>query len=50
MREWVAQGVPFVAELTALRDVMYVDLPIGRWPQFTTPVELARVTLAAVQR
>lgn len=50
LRGWVAQGVPFVAELAALRDVEYVDLPTGHWPQFTRPAELARAILAAVDR
>jgi pimeloyl-ACP methyl ester carboxylesterase len=49
IREWLAQGMPFVAELAALRDVEYVDLPTGHWPQFTRPDELARVILAAVR-
>jgi pimeloyl-ACP methyl ester carboxylesterase len=49
IREWLAQGAPVVAELAALRDVEYVDLPTGHWPQFTRPDELARVILAAVR-
>lgn len=49
LREWLAQGAPFVAELAALRDVEYVDLPTGHWPQFTRPAELSRAILAAVR-
>ena len=30
--EWIAQGDPGVAELAAMRDVEYVDLPTGHWP------------------
>ena len=48
MGEWVAQGHPFVAELGRIRDVQYVDLPTGHWPQFTRPEELGRVILASV--
>lgn len=50
LREWIAQGHPYVAELAAMRDVEYVDLPTGHWPQFTKPAELAQAILAAVAR
>ncbi|MDQ0799083.1 alpha/beta hydrolase [Arthrobacter sp. SLBN-112] len=50
LREWIAAGSPFVAELARIRDVEYVDLPTGHWPQFTKPAELARAILAAVDR
>jgi pimeloyl-ACP methyl ester carboxylesterase len=50
LREWIAQDSPFVAELAAMRDVDYVDLPTGHWPQFTKPKELAQAILAAVDR
>ena len=33
-----------------MRDVEYVDLPTGHWPQFTKPAELAQAILAAVER
>jgi pimeloyl-ACP methyl ester carboxylesterase len=48
LREWIAQGEPGVRELATMRDVEYVDLPTGHWPQFTRPAELARVILASV--
>ncbi|MUU71450.1 alpha/beta fold hydrolase [Pseudarthrobacter sp. GA104] len=48
--EWIDAGHPFVAELARVRDVEFVDLPTGHWPQFTKPAELARVILAAVDR
>ena len=48
LREWIAQGNPYVAELARIRDVEYVDLPTGHWPQFTRPAELGAVILAAV--
>ena len=50
LREWIEQGHPYVAELAAMRDVEYVDLPTGHWPQFTKPKELAQAILAAVDR
>jgi pimeloyl-ACP methyl ester carboxylesterase len=50
LREWTAQGEPYVAELAALHDVEYVDLATGHWPQFTKPLELGTAILAAVDR
>lgn len=49
LREWMAAGVPFVAELARITDVDLVDLPTGHWPQFTRPNELAAAILAAVR-
>jgi pimeloyl-ACP methyl ester carboxylesterase len=50
LKEWIEGGHPFVAELARMKDVEYVDLPTGHWPQFTRPVELGRAILAAVDR
>lgn len=50
LREWIAAGHPFVAELARIHDVEYVDLPTGHWPQFTRPAALAKAILAAVHR
>ena len=50
LREWIAAGSPFVAELARIHDVEYVDLPTGHWPQFTKPEELGRAIVAAVDR
>ncbi|MFI5091760.1 MAG: alpha/beta fold hydrolase, partial [Terriglobales bacterium] len=50
LREWIAQEHPYVAELAALHDVDYIDLPTGHWPQFTKPAELAQAILAAIDR
>lgn len=47
LREWIAQGAGPVREFAEIRDVEYVDLPTGHWPQFTRPEDLARVILAA---
>ena len=40
----------YVAELAAMRDAEYIDLPTGHWPQFTKPRELEQAILAAVDR
>jgi pimeloyl-ACP methyl ester carboxylesterase len=47
LREWIAEGHPYVQELAKVRDVGYVDLPTGHWPQFTRPQELGRAILAS---
>jgi pimeloyl-ACP methyl ester carboxylesterase len=48
IREWMEQEHPFVRELAKIRDVDYIDLPTGHWPQFTRPEELGRAILASV--
>jgi pimeloyl-ACP methyl ester carboxylesterase len=48
LREWIEQGLAPVREFTKIRDVEYIDLPTGHWPQFTTPEELGRAILASV--
>jgi pimeloyl-ACP methyl ester carboxylesterase len=48
LKEWIAAGHPYVAELAAIKDVDYIDLPTGHWPQFTKPGELADAILSAV--
>lgn len=50
LKRWMAAGDPFVAELTRIRDIDYVDLPTGHWPQFTRPADLGAALLAAVQQ
>jgi len=50
MREWIAGGHPYVAELASIKDYEIVDLPTGHWPQFTRPADLAASILAAVDR
>ncbi|MEJ1177680.1 MULTISPECIES: alpha/beta fold hydrolase [unclassified Pseudarthrobacter] len=50
LTEWIDAGHPFVAELARIRDVEYVDLPTGHWPQFTKPGELGQAILKAVDR
>lgn len=48
LREWIEQGHPYVRELGRIRDVDYIDLPTGHWPQFTRPVPLSQAILASV--
>ena len=45
LRSWVESGD--VPELARIKEVDYVDLPGGHWPQLTQPEQLARVILAA---
>ena len=46
LRSWIDRGAAPVQEFRALKDVTYVDLPTGHWPQLTRPQQLARVILA----
>ncbi len=48
LREWVAQDHLAVRELARIRDVDYIDLPTGHWPQFTRPGDLSQAILASV--
>jgi pimeloyl-ACP methyl ester carboxylesterase len=48
LREWTAEGASNLRELGRLRNVEYVDLPTGHWPQLTKPDELARALLASL--
>jgi pimeloyl-ACP methyl ester carboxylesterase len=48
LRGWVEDGS--LPELARIRDVRYVDLPGGHWPQFTQPEKLARVLLDEAAR
>jgi pimeloyl-ACP methyl ester carboxylesterase len=45
LRTWIAEGMAPVREFSKVRDLEYVDLPTGHWPQFTRPDELARILL-----
>jgi pimeloyl-ACP methyl ester carboxylesterase len=48
LRDWMAQDHPAMRELARIRDVGYIDLPTGHWPQFTKPAELGQAILASV--
>jgi len=45
LRGWIAEGMDPVREFPKVKDLEYVDLPTGHWPQFTRPDELARILL-----
>ncbi len=47
LQAWIAADEEPVRELGLVRDVRYVDLPGGHWPQLTQPEALARVLLEA---
>src|SRR5215207_5338488 len=48
LKGWIEVGLPPLRELTNIRDVEYVDVRTGHWPQFTRPEELSRAILTAV--
>ena len=48
LRELIEQGHGYVQELAKVRDVDYIDLPTGHWPQFTRPEELGQAILASL--
>ena len=47
LREWMTQDHPALRELAKVRDVGYIDLPTGHWPQFTKPGELGQAILVS---
>ncbi len=49
LQEWIADGEESVAEFARTRDVAYVDLPGGHWPQLRRPDDLARIILDAAR-
>jgi hypothetical protein len=48
LREWIEHGLAPVREFTKIRDVDFIDLPTGHWPQFTRPEELGRAIPASL--
>lgn len=46
LQGWIDAGAAPVQEFARLRDVTYLDLPTGHWPQLTRPQQLARLILA----
>ena len=48
VREWIAGGAPWTAELASVRHVDIVDLPTGHWPQLTRPADLGAAIAAAI--
>lgn len=47
LKGWIDKGVGGLDELAKAREIDYVDLPTGHWPQFTRPEDLGR-TIAAI--
>ncbi|HYQ61704.1 alpha/beta fold hydrolase [Actinophytocola sp.] len=45
LRTWIAADMAPVREFSRIRDVEYVDLPTGHWPQLTRPADLAEIIL-----
>lgn len=50
LRGLMAEGHSYVSELAKVKDVEFIDLPTGHWPQFTRPRELVAAIFAAVDR
>jgi pimeloyl-ACP methyl ester carboxylesterase/predicted enzyme related to lactoylglutathione lyase len=48
LKEWIAEGAESVSEFARIREVEYLDLPTGHWPQFTRPDDLAELILGSV--
>ena len=49
LRAWINDGEPPVQEFTKIREVDYVGLPTGHWPQLTSPKEFAEAIAAAAE-
>ena len=48
LRDLMAKGHAYTAELAKVRDAELVDLPTGHWPQFTKPAELGAAIVEAL--
>ena len=48
LRKWMEKDHPAMRELAKVRDVGYIDLPTGHWPQFTRPEDLGQAILAGI--
>jgi pimeloyl-ACP methyl ester carboxylesterase len=48
LRDLMAKGHPYTAELARVHDVRFIDLPTGHWPQFTRPDELGTAIVRAL--
>ena len=44
----IEQGHPWMSELAKFRDITWVDIDTGHWPQFSKPVELGEAIAAAL--
>jgi pimeloyl-ACP methyl ester carboxylesterase len=50
LREWTEAGEPGTEEIAALRNVEWVDLHSGHWPQYSRVDDTARVILDAAAK
>lgn len=48
--EMMAQDTPFLRELARIRDVEWIDLPTGHWPQLTKASELGDAIAGVLRR
>jgi pimeloyl-ACP methyl ester carboxylesterase len=48
-RRYLDGGAPFFSELAAVKNVAWVDVPTGHWPQLTKPRELAAALVDALR-
>jgi pimeloyl-ACP methyl ester carboxylesterase len=48
LKGWIAEGHPGAQEIGKIRDVDYIDLSTGHWPQFTRPDELGRLIVTSI--
>lgn len=48
LRDLMAKGHPYVAELAAVKNYEIVELPTGHWPMLSKPAELAALVTAAL--
>ncbi len=48
VRDLMAKGHPYVAELAAVKHFEIVELPTGHWPMLSKPTELATLVAAAL--
>jgi pimeloyl-ACP methyl ester carboxylesterase len=46
LKGWIEKGIAALEELAKAREIDYVDLPTGHWPQFTRPEDLGRAIAA----
>lgn len=49
LRAWIEGGEAAVQEFAKIRELDYVDLPTGHWPQLTSPEALAAAIAAAAR-
>ena len=50
LKKWTDAGEPGTEEIAALRNVEWVDLHSGHWPQFSRVDDTVRLILEATER